>query len=86
MKVLRNTEWEPVAWVENVPGMGTPAYLFRHKQFFDVVALKVVKWIDVTSDVVYFYDAERKEVSVSGIGNGHSETSLPTYVYARTGS
>lgn len=79
MKILKNTEWEPVAWIENCPGTGQPAFLFRHKQYGDVMALKVVKWIDVASDRVYFYDAQAHEISVSGKGNGYQETSLPKY-------
>lgn len=86
MKILRNTEWEPIGWVRNFPGIEGPAYLFRHERYGDVVALKVVKWIDVIHDIVYFYDAEHKEISVSGRGNGYSETSLPCYDVALTGS
>lgn len=86
MRVLRNTEWEPIGWVEKFPGIGGPAYLFRHEQYGDVVALKVVKWIDVPHNIVYFYDAEAREVSACGRGKGHSETSLPRYHMALTGS
>lgn len=77
MKVMRSTEWEPIAWADNVPGIEGPAYLFCHKKYFDVVALKVAKWIDVTADVVYFYNAEKKEVSDRGRANGYEETTLP---------
>lgn len=77
MKILRSSEWEPVAWVEQLPGVEGPAYLFVNKRYFDVVALKVVKWIDVTADVVYFYNAEKREVSYRGKQYSQKETELP---------
>lgn len=86
MRVLRNTEWDPIGWVDIFPGIEGPAYLFRHKQYGDVVTLKVAKWIDVPHNKVYFYDAEHREVSVSGRGKGYSETSLPAYTVGMTGS
>lgn len=79
MKILRNTEWEPVGWAETFPGLESPAYLFKHKQYGDVVALKVAKWIDVPRDKVYFYNALNHTISVSGRRNMISETSLPNY-------
>lgn len=66
MKVLRSLEWEPVAWIDNMPTMDTPVYLFKHRRWRDVIALKVAKYVDVTADVVYFYDAINHEVSVRG--------------------
>lgn len=78
MKILRSSEWEPMAWCEHVPGIEGPAYLFYHKRYFDVVALNVVKWIDVTANRVYFYNANTKEVSDRGKDKAQKETTLPT--------
>lgn len=54
MKVLRSLEWEPVAWLERMPTMDGPVYLFKHRRWRDVMALKVAKYVDVAADVVYF--------------------------------
>lgn len=78
MKILRDTEWEPIAWVDYMPGIEGPAFLFKHKKYGDIQALKVAKWIDVSANIVHFYRACTHEVSVSGKEEGYQETCLPT--------
>lgn len=79
MKVLRSTEWEPVAWMETFPSMGTPVYVFLNKKYGDVVALKVAKYVDVPRDNVYLYDATSRRISLSCGETEYEESSLPMY-------
>lgn len=79
MKVLRSTEWEPVAWMETFPSMGTPVYVFLNKKYGDVVALKVAKYVDVPHDNVYLYNAQSRSISLSCDETEYQETSLPKY-------
>lgn len=65
MKILKDTDWTPVGYVEWFEPMQQPVFLFQHKRFGDVVVLNVAKFINVTADIVYFYDANRNLVSGS---------------------
>lgn len=81
MKVLRSTEWEPSFWVPNFPGMG-PAYLFRHREFNDILALKVAKYVDVEANDTYVYNAETRTVTLRFNMTEFSESSLPVKQFA----
>lgn len=77
MKILRSSEWEPVFWVKQFPGLG-PAYVFRNKRYGDVLALKVAKYVDVAADDTYVYDADNRIISYRADGSETSEITLPT--------
>lgn len=73
VKILRSDEWEPlVHWAYFEPMQG-PVYFFRHKRFNDIVALNVAKYIDLVANIVYFYNAEKHEVSVSHSGRSNND-------------
>lgn len=62
MKVLRDTEWEPVGFDENfLPSGGRPVFFFQHRKHRDILALNVAKYIDVVNNIVYFFDSSKKE-------------------------
>lgn len=67
VKILRDTDWEPVGYQGNFqPAGGKPVFFFRHRKHQDIVALNVAKYIDVVNNVVYYFNAQRKvKVSVS---------------------
>lgn len=77
MKILRNTEWVFEGYSANFPVLEGPAFIFRNFRYGDVVALKVAKYIDATSDVVYYFDASRNYVGASNVKGSIDYTSTP---------
>ena len=84
MKVLRDTDWTPVGWLPSLEPMTEPVYLFQHKRWPEIVALNVVKFVDVAANVVYFYNASIKEISVSrSCSNRNVASPIPQRQVAR---
>lgn len=82
MKVLRSTEWAPIGWMNMIPGVGCPGYVFLNKRYGDVATLKVAKYIDVSANDSFIYDAETRSVRRVCEKTGEPETSLPSYSVA----
>lgn len=87
MKVLRSTEWLPMCWVPNFPVSENdiaPRFLFRHRKYDDVLALNAAKYVDVTADIVYFYDASLPEADRVSVSRKPSrvKTQLPALVWS----
>lgn len=66
MKVLRDTDWRPIAFIECFQPTGGNVFIFRNEKWEDMAALNVAKYISTAANVVYFFNAERGEVSCSG--------------------
>lgn len=67
MKVLRDKDWEVIDYVDHVKYYNNqPAFIFRHRQYKDILVLNVAKYVDVSRNIVYFFDASaEKKVCVS---------------------
>lgn len=76
MKILRSDEWEPAFWVENFPGLGK-AYIFKSKTYGDIMALKVAKYIVLSENNSYIYDAETRKVCLRADNSETTESQLP---------
>ena len=65
MKIVKEKDWRFCSYEDNFYGKGG-VFLFEHKQYGDILALKAAKYIASKLDVVLFLDAESSEkVSVS---------------------
>lgn len=82
MKVLRSTEWEPISWIDSIPGVGVPGYVFLNKRYGDVAVLNETKYVDVAADDVFIYNASDCTVRLVCDTVPNNETSLPRYSVA----
>lgn len=56
MKVVRSNRWTPVGKI-TLGNFGNK-FLFKDEKYGDVLALKVAKYVDVSADLVYIFDAD----------------------------
>lgn len=61
MKILRDTEWKPVGFEESFSLLNGPAFFFQHRKHGDIVATRMAKYVDVSNNIVYFFDANRRD-------------------------
>lgn len=77
MKILRDTEYTPIGRLDWFEPMQSPVYMFKHKKYGDVVALNEAKFIIVSANIVYYYNAYNGIVSVSKSLKEHSSSETP---------
>lgn len=79
MKIVKERDWRFCSYEEDFLGKGS-VFVFEHKQYGDILALKAAKYIASKLDIVLFLNAESKEkVSVSRTKQIDLQDLLDTY-------
>lgn len=85
MKVIRSNEWKPAGWFKHFPTIGAPAYVFKNKEYGDVIACPLAKFVDVKNNIVYIYNAYKHEIVRLHNDDEFEQPSLPSYRAFRIG-